>query len=452
MNLRSKINLYTTVVFICLLLVVNGAIYLSFDRMIYKSELDRAEAEATQTSKGINQTGTTIPSHDLLRAYVPINGMIRIVTADGKAVASVTAPEQQRLLKRPIKFNQGEMREIIEYKGVPYAFVSIPIIWAGGEVVDIQITENLAPTANILKTLRVVLIVVSLIATIPVLLSARLLSNFIIRPISSMINTMRDIRRSGQYKRIPLPKQSKDELYQMGETFNDMMDLLEANYEKQEQFVSNASHELKTPLTVIEAYASLLKRRGREEPELFEESVEAIHSEAIRMKDMTQQLLLLAKHDEKWKIDLKNITLTGLVEETIRSFREGFKREIELLVDQQVTVKADLQKLKQLLFILIENAHKYSEAAITVRIKTNHNKAVIEVIDRGIGIPSSEIDKVFDRLFRVDKARTRKSGGFGLGLPLAKDIAEAMGAEIRLESVEGQGTTAQIWLELVDSH
>lgn len=114
-------------------------------------------------------------------------------------------------------------------------------------------------------------------------------------------------------------------------------------------------------------------------------------------------------------------------------------------------VRTDPQKLKQLLYILLDNAHKYSEAPIQVIVRTEQGKALIEIIDRGIGIPSAEMDKVFDRLYRVDKARTRRTGGFGLGLPLAKDIAAAIGAELRLDSVEGQGTTAQVRLDIVNS-
>ncbi|GIP56684.1 ATP-binding protein [Paenibacillus sp. FSL W8-0186] len=450
MKLRSKINLYTTVVFICLLILINGAIYFTFSRMMYSHELDRAQEEAVKTSKGI-QAGSSILPSALLRAYVPINGMLRVVKPDGTPIASVTAADQQELLELPITYHRGELRKIIKFKGVPYAFISMPAIWTAGEVTELQITENLQSTAAILKTLQAVLLIVTLAATVPVLLSIRLLSNFIIQPISSMILTMREIQQSGQFKRIPLPKQSKDELYQLGDTFNDMMDLLEANYEKQEQFVADASHELKTPLTVIEAYASLLKRRGNKDPKLFEESIEAIHSEAKRMIDMTQQLLMHARLDEKWKVEIKDISLPELIEASVRSFRQGYKREIFLDLQFAAMVRTDPQKLKQLLYILLDNAHKYSEAPIQVIVRTEQGKALIEIIDRGIGIPSAEMDKVFDRLYRVDKARTRRTGGFGLGLPLAKDIAAAIGAELRLDSVEGQGTTAQVRLDIVNS-
>ncbi|MET3697903.1 signal transduction histidine kinase [Bacillus oleivorans] len=450
MKLRNRIHLYTSVLFIGLLILIHAAIYFSFSQMILKSELEQTTLEAERIMEALGQTEGSVPAADLLRAYVPINGMVRIVNPDGSQLTTVTAAEQEQLFDQPFAFQQSEQREIVEYDGIPHSFVSIPMIWMNGEIVNLQVNENLEAVADNLRVLQIVLLVVTVIATIPVLLSAGLLSNLLTKPISSMIETMREIRKSGHFKRIHLPKKSQNELYLLGETFNEMMDLLEKNYAKQEQFVSNASHELKTPLTIIESYANLLKRRGKEQPELFDESVEAIHSEAIRMKDLIQQLLLLAKHDEQWKVDITSISLTNFVEDSVRAFREGYKREVHLDVEEEVTIKADSQKLKQLIFILMDNARKYSEDQIQVRIRKEESKAVIEVIDRGIGIPATDLPRVFDRFYRVDQARRR--GGFGLGLSLAKELAEVMGAEIRLESKEGLGTYAQIWLPLTSSH
>ncbi|MFK4997299.1 histidine kinase dimerization/phospho-acceptor domain-containing protein [Bacillus sp. N9] len=280
MKLRSRIHLYTIVMFIVLLVVVNGAIYFTFSRMMLNSDLERAGAEAAKAVKGLNETerAAAISIDAYFRAYMPVNGMLRLVHIDGKSDKTSTDPVQQQLRKIPTKFYEKEVKKLIEFEGRHHAFVSIPIIRSTGEIGNLQLTESLETTDQNLRILRIVLIAVTLLASIPVILSSRLLSNFITKPISSMIRTMVDIRKSGEYKRLLLPKQSKDELYQMGETFNEMIDQLEQNYEKQEQFVSNASHELKTPLTVIESYASLLKRRGMKQPELFQESVEAIHS------------------------------------------------------------------------------------------------------------------------------------------------------------------------------
>ena len=175
---------------------------------------------------------------------------------------------------------------------------------------------------------------VTLIALIPVLISSRFLSNLITKPVTSMIKTMTEIRQSGRFKTLKLEGNSKDELFQMGLTFNHMIELLEINFEKQQQFVSNASHELKTPLTIIESYASLLKRRGLNEPQLFTESIEAIHSEAIRMKEMTEQLLMLARNQEQWNIELNQVNLQELVHQTVNAFKNAYNRDINLIDEE----------------------------------------------------------------------------------------------------------------------
>ncbi|MBP2241776.1 signal transduction histidine kinase [Cytobacillus eiseniae] len=453
MKLRNKINLYTSVLFICLLILINFSIYLSFSRVMMNSELERAIAEAKQAINGIQTVDASVPLEDILRAYVPINGMLRIVQETGKAEATVTASGQTMLRDElAFTYQQKEVQSIIEYNNLPYAFVTIPMISREGAVVELQVTENLNSTDEMLNRLRIVLVIGTILAMIPVLISSWLLSNFITRPISSMISTMKDIKGSGQFKRIPLPKKSKDELYLMGEGFNNMIELLEVNYEKQGQFISNASHELKTPLTVIESYASLLKRRGKDQPELFDESVQAIHSEAIRMKDLTEQLLLLARNEDKWLLDVKELHLNQIVDESIRSFQKAYNRDIEYKQEAEIIIKGDLQKFKQLFFIFMDNARKYSEEIITVRITRNDQGAIVEIVDRGIGIPAADLEKVFDRFYRVDKARSRKTGGFGLGLSLAKEIADVLGVTITLDSIEGLGTTVKINFPAPSSH
>ncbi len=447
MKLQTKINLYSSVMFIVLLLIINTAIYFTFSRMMFDSELKRVTGEVKQTVPGISQAKASIPIKDLLRAHMPVNSMLQIVNADGTPGPAVTSTGQEMLREAPVTFTNKEQKKIVEYINTPYAFVSIPIIWNDGEVAELQLTQSLESTANNLTILKFVLSAITILASIPVFFSARLLSNFIVSPIKSLIKTMKEVQESGHYKRIELRKQSKDELYQLGETFNNMIGQLELNHEKQEQFISNASHELKTPLTVIEAYANLLKRRGKEAPELFDESVEAIQMESHRMKDLIEQFLLLAKHDEQWKVEQKEIQLNSFIEESIRSFRAAFKREIQLKTMEDITIKTDSQKLKQIFYILMDNAQKYSDAPIQVNIRMMNQKALIEIIDQGIGIPKEELEKVFDRFYRVEESRSRKSGGFGLGLSLAKELADVINAEINLISKEGSGTTAQLKIE-----
>lgn len=448
MKLRNKINLYTAVLFSILLLVMNLSIYILFSNLILQSEMKTVKEETEKIAEVFNQLTNMAEERDFLRAYVPIDGMIRIVNPDLHSI-SVTSQTEKELSKKKDRYFSGEVSERMIINNRTYAFASMPIILPGGGVANLQITKSIETAIGNLKILRIVLITVTLLALIPVFISSRVLSNLLIKPVTSMIKTMIEIKQSGQFKRLSLDKKSKDELHEMGETFNHMIDLLETNFEKQKQFVSNASHELKTPLTVIESYASLLKRRGLQEPELFAESIEAIHSEAIRMRELTEQLLLLAKHNEQWNLHISKVNLNEFFKQTLHAFQSAYNRKIIYNTEIQGSfeVKTDEQKLKQLMYIFLDNARKYSDKAITVLTEIRDNQVIIQISDQGIGIHKDELPKVFDRFYRVDKARNRKSGGSGLGLSLAKELAEVLGIKVDLDSKEGIGTTVTLYLK-----
>ncbi|TDL72789.1 HAMP domain-containing histidine kinase [Rhodococcus qingshengii] len=445
MKLRNKINLYTAFLFALLLLILNITVYYTFSKLLLDSELTTAHKEMKNISYNFGESLGKIPNDSLLRSYVPVNGMIEIVTEDNNSqLPAFTSADEQNLSKRKSVFYRSEVSKTIEYEERPYTFESMPIIMQDGSIANLQITKSMETATKILSILRLVLILVTLLALIPVIISSRLLSNFITKPVTSMIKTMTEIRKSGTFKRLKVEGKSKDELFQMGQTFNHMIDLLEMNFEKQEQFVSNASHELKTPLTIIESYASLLKRRGLTEPKLFTESIEAIHSEALRMKEMTEQLLMLARHHEQWNIELNQVNLNQLIDQTVNAFKNAYKREItfEAMNEASIFIESDDKKLKQLLFIFLDNARKYSDDIISVELRKEADEIYIRIVDRGIGIQENELPKVFDRFYRVDKARSRKQGGSGLGLSIAKEIADAIGIGIQLNSAAGIGTTA----------
>lgn len=446
MKLRTTIHVYTSLFFIVLLLLINGVIYFMFDRLSIDTQMKRAEAEAIAITKGVRNAADIAAPDDLLRSFVPSEGMLRLVRMTGDNPPAVTSPSEQRLTEMTTSYYPSKHTEIRKIDKVRYVFVSMPVIWADGEVVNLQVTESLASVDNNLKVLQGVLISVTVVALFAVVGSSRILGGIIAKPISSMTQTMQVIEHGGGFKTIDLQSQSKDELYEMGETFNRMIGRLKLNYEKQEQFISNASHELKTPLTVIESYASLLKRRGLSRPDLFEESVEAIHSEAVRMREMTEQLLMMARQTESESIVMEEHNLAEMVMEMARSYETAYKRTIEVDTDDPAKCIAytDHNRVKQLLVILLDNARKYSEDSIHIRVRSGAESIIISVTDQGMGIPDEDLPKVFDRFYRVDQARTRKQGGTGLGLSLAREIAGQIQAEIRLESTYGKGTTAYI--------
>jgi two-component system sensor histidine kinase ArlS len=452
MRLRRKIYLYSSVLFAALSLLANITIYWAFSRESIKQELAQIEAETQRAAFAIRDIADTTALQELLRAYVPINGMIALVTDGVAAPRIVTSASQTQLNRLTLTFSPKQTTELIIVDGRNYGFVTIPYIRQDGEVANVQAVVSLDELMELLLILRFVLIAVTIAALIPALVSSGILGRVIMQPIAAMTRTMNEITRSGKFVKLDQGNASKDELAEMGEAFNEMIELLETNYKKQEQFVSNASHELKTPLTIIESYASLLKRRGIERPELFVESIEAIHSEAVRMRVMTEQLLLLARPDRQPDVTVTEVDLAELAAHTASSFRKAYMREVLVATeaDAPLLVKTDEDKVKQLLYIMLDNARKYSKELIKIEVgaESDGSNHYIRVIDRGIGIPKQELGHVFERFYRVDKARSRdkleSEGGMGLGLSLAREIAGTISVRIEIDSKEGIGTTAII--------
>lgn len=452
MKLRSKIYLYTSVLFALLLTAASITIYIAFSSMSIKHELEQLKAEALYAVNDIKQQTDQRTLEELLRAYVPINGMIVLLFDNSGVPTIVTSENELALSNHPTTYFSTQQLEVQEIDKVSYGFVNIPFISANGQVANLQMMSSLSDLVGLLSILRIVLLIVACCVMLPALISSRVLGSVIMQPIQGMIKTMREIVRSGSFVRLKQEGRSKDELLEMGQTFNEMITLLESNYSKQEQFVANASHELKTPITVIESYSSLLRRRVKQQPELLEESLEAIHSEAVRMKAMTEQLLLLAKPHRQWKLDITELDLVGLAERTASKFQKAYQRQVELRLPQHgaVVVSSDEDKLTQLLIILLDNARKYSDATIIIEVGRSEHEGYIAVEDSGIGIASHELEHIFERFYQVDKSRNKAEsvdvGGAGLGLSLAQEIAEVIGARITMKSEEGVGTTASIHL------
>ena len=200
------------------------------------------------------------------------------------------------------EINPKERYTIGDFNGTQTMSIRVPAIWTNGEVVQIEMVQILEELKGSLRLLKLILFAVTVVAMLPIMASSIALGRIVTQPIEKLIKTMSESRKLGTYEKINVSIEGKDELAQMGRTFNDMMEQLEQNYKKQEQFVSNASHELKTPLTVIESYSRLLSRQGFENRAVAEEAVGAIISESVRMKEMIAQMLELAKSNERLDI------------------------------------------------------------------------------------------------------------------------------------------------------
>lgn len=243
---------------------------------------------------------------------------------------------------------------------------------------------------------------------------------------------------------------TKNELKDLASVINKMLDRIETSYESQKQFVSDASHELRTPIAVIQGYANLLNRWGTTNEEVLQESIEAIQNEARSMQDLVEKLLFLSRHDKKTlKLNKKRFNMRPLVEDMVKETKLVTpNRVIESPILEDVIVYGDKQSLKQAIRIFIENAVKYTHDGdkITILCQKVNEDCVITVQDTGIGMTKKDIDHIFDRFYRSDYVRNQNISGHGLGLSLAKLIILAHTGRIKVRSQFKTGTSFIITL------
>ena len=237
----------------------------------------------------------------------------------------------------------------------------------------------------------------------------------------------------------------KDELKDLAETFNESLNRLELSYESQKQFVSDASHELRTPIAVVQGYANMLKRWGSKDEDVLAESIEAISNEATQMQDLVEKLLFLSRHDKKTlKLNKSRFDIQPVVEEMVRETKlVAHKRVIESPALESVYVYGDKQAIKQAIRVFIDNAQKYTEDGDTIRISCENRQGdcVITVEDTGVGMKRRDLDNIFNRFYRADDVRNRKIEGHGLGLSIAKLIIMSHTGRIKIRTQYTKGTS-----------
>ncbi|PID84796.1 MAG: hypothetical protein CSB13_11315 [Chloroflexi bacterium] len=266
------------------------------------------------------------------------------------------------------------------------------------------------------------------------------------RPLEDIAKTANRITRADDLSlRVPYSERT-DEIGVLARALNQTLERLDRQFQTQQRLLADVSHELRTPLTAIRGNVDLMERMGEGDPL----SLESIRIEGDRMTRLVGDLTLLARADAGGlPLDKKQIELDNLLFEVYRQF-SVIEKPVEVLVTavDQVCVMGDADRLKQLFINLIDNAIKYTPdgGKVMLSLAIVDRNAQFVVSDTGLGIPPEDLPHVFDRFYRVDKARTRAQGGSGLGLSIAKWVAQAHGGDIYVESTVGKGTTFTVLL------
>ena len=283
------------------------------------------------------------------------------------------------------------------------------------------------------------------------------LANQALRPVDRMTRAAEQIGEGDLTERVPTPAKM-DEIGRLAATFNHMISRLQAAFDRQKQFTSDASHELRTPLAVMRGDIEITLRRERT-PEEYKRVLASNLEEIVRLSRLVEDLLMLARADAG-RVELRRepVDLNALCQQMVEYITPlALQREQALIYEPQmqpdlaVVVSADLQRIKQLLLNLLDNAIKYTDfkGTITLGLKIEGTNAVLTVTDTGRGIPPEDVAHIFERFFRRSaKTSDRSAAGFGLGLSIVKWIVDSHGGRIEARSELGKGTTFLVHLPL----
>lgn len=310
-------------------------------------------------------------------------------------------------------------------------------------------TDSISVTMEILsRKVLIVEVIVIIVTTIVSVLAAKIL----IRPFEKITEALDEAQEG--YSSDPISVTDCVETEHIGDAFNRVLGRMKVLDTSRQEFVSNVSHELRTPITSMKVLADSLISQKDVPVELYQEFMEDIAEEIDREDEIITDLLSLVKMDRTAAdLNITEVDINALVELIMRRLRPiAQNRDVEVVYEsvRPVTAAVDEVKITQVISNLVENAIKYNKEHGWVRVKldADHQYFSVEVADSGIGIPAESIDHIYERFYRVDKSRSREIGGTGLGLAITRSAILMHRGTIKVESIEGEGTTFTIRIPL----
>ena len=338
------------------------------------------------------------------------------------------------------------------HDGTMQSRAATPILSYDTLVGCVYMMEYDTQQGQLIQTLQKNTLYVTIVLEVAVIIFSLFFSNSFTKRLRKIMISMRTIREGDYSHKVDMG--GNDELTVLGDEFNDLVEKLQTSEQKRSNFVSDASHELKTPLASIKLLSDSILQNDMD-IDTVREFVGDIGNEADRLNRMSQKLLSLSRIESQADSDCEIVMIAPTVERVVRmlsAIAEENKITISTELSNDIPILILEDDLYQIIFNLVENGIKYNTPGgkLLIRLQRMEDNAVLTVQDTGVGIPQEAISHVFERFFRVDKARSRKSGGSGLGLSIVRNIIERNSGEIQVESTLGQGTTFTVTFPAFD--
>lgn len=444
LSIKLRIALLYAIIFSFILIVLNASVLYGLKYyLIYQafSDIQNQSDVIMEKLKEIDGVVGNIDKDLLFASSTGENMYFKITDMHGNIVYRSSS----HMIDIPYDKNLNSLTKI-ERDETHIAYLNRKYV-EGGSVLYVQVAENLKSQYFFLKLLFLLMAISDAIGVLVSFFAGYFITGRALKPVDYMVREVHTIDEKKLNKRLNV-NGNNDELSKLAMTFNNMLDRLEDYFKRQNAFISNVSHELRTPLSVLKGYIELIDRWGKDNKDVLEESISALKKEEQDMEILIERLLMLARGDNKaLEVNKKKFNIYELIEELVKDARIVYgEKNIEVFCDKNIEVNADRNLIKELLRIILDNAIKYTDfdGNIKIFVEEVDKNVAIMIKDDGIGIPQEDIPYIFDRFYRVDKARSKETGGMGLGLSIAKLIVELHGGKIDVNSQLNKGSEFKI--------
>ncbi len=461
MPIRWRLTLWFALI-LCAILILSGIVlHVLLERYLYGQVDDNLRIQSARVHGTLNPQEIPEPlDYEIIHSKLPpINEFaspgvyIQLTDSSGNVVVKSNNLGEQELPVDPDLVSQGFAGNVaigtVAAGDGAWVRIIVSPLYLKEQVLILEVAQSLNHIDSAMGQVRWALLASILMALILATVSGIIIVRGALSPVSQVTRTARSIEASPNLNQRVGYKGPPDEIGELATTFDHMIEHLDRVFQSQKDFVADASHELRGPLTVIRGNLDLLKRKMREVER--RDSLRAIERESVRMAKIVDDLLFLAEMESGEAPRRQTVSLNEIVlEEAERARSLAGDRKIIIDRQQDVAIRGDPQRIRQLLANLVDNAIKYTpeHGTITLSILKDGEWARLEVSDTGIGIAPEHLPHIFNRFYRVDKARSRGSGGTGLGLAIVKGIAEQHGGKVTVTSELGKGSIFTVWLKV----
>jgi len=447
-NISFKLGVLFSAIFVCFLLLLGLVLYGVFTNVLIDYIKQDVLTRGNNHARILEENFDRATIGHVVEMEQGVTTEVLIVDSENNIIAASKEPDND--MKKHLGENRKKSSYILEDDWRDHRYIiSVSVIG------DQEGYVYMYYPSNILREIVFVMNALITIASIGIILLAFGLIGILSKKLTSPLLAMKEATSKmslGKYMQT-IPVKGEDEVAQLGISIQKLGEQLQYFEDSRNEFLAAVSHELRTPLTYIKGYSDVLKKGMANSDEEKEEYLSIINKEAQRLSIMINDLFEMSKLQVgKFELDKRPVNLNELINKTATNLRpEVVKKGLKIalvLEDGLPKTKVDKERMEQVFYNLLENAVKYStEGEITIRSSTKKDLVVVEFCDTGEGIPKPELSRIWDIFYRVERSRGRKTGGTGLGLYVVKQIIEAHGGQIQVNSKLNEGTVFTIYLK-----